>query len=69
MAREISHPFLIARDDAGHFRLTVRDTRYNSQGFALFTATMQEQVFRTAGEARAFARDNFGAQPGQFTSK
>ena len=52
MAREISHPFLIARDDAGHFRLTVRDTRYNSQGFALFTATMQEQVFRTAGEAR-----------------
>lgn len=69
MSREITHPFLIARDDAGEFRLTVRDTRYNSQGFALFTATLQEPSFRTAGEARAFARDNFGAQPGQFTSK
>jgi hypothetical protein len=69
MAREISHPFLIARDDAGQFRLTVRDTRYNSQGFALFTARLQDECFRTAAEARAFARDNFGAQPGQFTSK
>ena len=32
MSREIPKPFLIAKDEAGVFRLTVREVRYNSQG-------------------------------------
>ncbi len=64
-----SRPFLINKDDDGNFRLTVRDTRYNSQGYPLVTATMQTELFKTATAARNFARDNFSAQPGQYASK
>ncbi|MCJ8156959.1 hypothetical protein, partial [Sphingomonas sp. LaA6.9] len=53
-------PFLINKDDDGHFRLTVRDTRYNSQGYPIVTATLHEQLFKSATAARTFARDNFG---------
>lgn len=69
MSRTAIRPFLIAKDEEGSFRLTVRDTRYNSQGFPIVTSTLQDEVFRTASLARAFARDNFRAEPGQFASK
>ena len=39
MSREILKPYLIAKDADGQFRLTVRETRYNSQGYPLVTAT------------------------------
>jgi hypothetical protein len=62
-------PFLIAKDEEGHFRLTVRETRYNSQGYPLVSATLQEEVFTTAAAAKAHARDHFGAQAGQYATK
>lgn len=62
-------PFLIAKDEEGHFRLTVRETRYNSQGYPLVSATLQEEVFATAAAAKAHARDHFGAQAGQYATK
>ena len=31
MSREIPKPYLIAKDEEGAFRLTVREVRYNSQ--------------------------------------
>ena len=49
--------------------LTVRDVRYNSQGYPLITSTMQEERFRTATMARNWARDNFNAKAGQYASK
>jgi hypothetical protein len=64
-----THPFLINKDDDGHFRLTVRTVRYNSQGYPLVSAALQEETFKTANAARAFARDNFQAQPGEYTTK
>lgn len=69
MKKETSHPFLIAKDGEGHYRLTVRETRYNSQGYPLINSTMQTELFRTANEARSFARTNFRAEAGQFTTK
>ena len=39
MSREIPKPYLIAKDEEGAFRLTVREVRYNSQGYPLVTAT------------------------------
>ena len=33
MADPTSRPFLINKDEDGKFRLTVRTTRYNSQGY------------------------------------
>jgi len=69
MADPTSRPFLIAKDADGAFRLTVRTTRYNSQGYPLITSTLQDETFKTATAARAFARDNFRAQPGEYTTK
>jgi len=69
MSRETIRPFLINKDEAGNFRLTVRDTRYNSQGYPIVTATQHETLFKTAASAKAFARENFAAQPGQYALK
>lgn len=62
-------PFLINKDADGNVRLTVRSTRYNSQGYPLVTALLQEEVFKTATAARAFAQEHFGARPGEYATK
>ena len=69
MSREPVKPYLIARDEEGAFRLTVRETRFNSQGYPLVTATPVEESFKTATAARAHAKEHFGAEAGQFASK
>ena len=69
MSRTPLRPFLIAKDADGIVRLTVRETRYNSQHYPLVTSTLQPETFKTAAAARAFAKDNFGAEAGQFASK
>ena len=64
-----TRPFLINKDEDGNFRLTVRDTYYNSQGYMLVKAVMHDQLFKTAAAAKAFAQDNFDAKPGQYATK
>jgi hypothetical protein len=68
MSRTPVRPYLIAKDEDGLFRLTVRETRYNSQGYPLVKATLQEETFKTATAARTFARETFGAEAGQFAT-
>jgi hypothetical protein len=62
-------PFLIAKDAEGRVRLTLRETRYNGQGYPIVTTTLHEEPFATATAARAYAKEHFGAEPGQFASK
>jgi hypothetical protein len=69
MSRTPVKPYLIARDEEGAFRLTVRETRFNSQGYPLVTATPVKESFKTATAARAHAKEHFGAEAGQFASK
>ena len=69
MSRIIPKPFLIAKGEDGQFRLTVRETRYNSQGYPLITATAVEETFASATAARSHAKEHFGAEAGQFASK
>ena len=69
MSRTPVAPFLINKDEEGAYRLTVRETRYNSQGYPLVTATMQDESFKTATAARTHAKENFGAETGQFATK
>jgi hypothetical protein len=69
MSRIPVRPYLIAKDEEGQVRLTVRETRFNGQGYPLVTSTLQEEVFRTATAARAHAKEHFGAEPGQFAIK
>ncbi|HUD30217.1 MAG TPA: hypothetical protein VMQ93_15215 [Novosphingobium sp.] len=69
MSDASSRPFLINKDAEGNFRLTVRTTRYNSRGYPLVTAALQDELFKTANAARAFAQENFQAKPGEYSTK
>ncbi|MEA3031978.1 MAG: hypothetical protein QOG13_3303 [Sphingomonadales bacterium] len=69
MSRETLKPYLILKDPEGVFRLTIRETRYNSQGYPLVTATPVEETFKSATAARTHAREHFGAEAGQFAMK
>ena len=61
-------PFLIAKEGEGSFRLTVRETRYNSQGYPWVLQKAVEQTFATTSAARAYAVDQFGAKRGEFSA-
>jgi hypothetical protein len=69
MSRIPVKPYLIAKDETGDVRLTLRETRFNSQGYPLVTSTMVEEKFKTLTAARAHAKEHFGAQPGEFAAK
>jgi hypothetical protein len=69
MSRTILKPYLLTKDEEGRFTLTVRETRYNSQGYPLVTATRVEETFKSATAARTHAREHFGAETGQFATK
>ena len=69
MANVPLRPFLIAKGEDGAFRLTIRETRYNSQHYPLVTSTTHEDSFKTATAARNYAKEHFGAEAGQFATK
>jgi hypothetical protein len=62
-------PFLLTKDEDGRIRLTLRETRYNGQGYPIVTTTVIEEAFPSASAARAHAKEHFGAEPGQFATK
>jgi hypothetical protein len=62
-------PFLIAKDPDGRVRLTVRETRYNSQGYPWVLQKPVEQTFATTAAARAYAADHLGAKAGEFSAR
>ena len=69
MSRIPVRPFLIAKDEEGLVRITVRTTRYNSQNYPIVTSTLQPETFKTASGAREFAKEHLGANAGEFASK
>ncbi len=69
MSRTPVQPFLIAKDEQGAVRLTIRETRFNSQNYPLVTSSLLVERFKTATAARAHAKEHFGAEAGQFASK
>ena len=69
MSREIPKPYLILKDEEGAYRLTVREVRYNSQGYPLVSAHPVQEAFRSATAARTYARDHYGAEAGQFATR
>lgn len=69
MSRTPVKPFLIAKNEEGQFRLTVRSTRYNSQNYPIVSSNLLPEAFSTAAAARAHAKLEYGAEAGQFASK
>ena len=69
MSRTPVRPFLVAKDEDGVFRVTVRTTRYNSQGYPLVSAELLEDTFRTQTAARTFVREQYKAETGDIATK
>jgi hypothetical protein len=69
MSREEVKPYLISKNEDGSFRLTLRDTHYNSQGYPIVKSALQDEVFGTAAEAKAYARSTYGACAGEYATK
>ena len=69
MSRDAIAPFLIAKDEEGHFRITTRSTRFNTWNYPIVTSTLQPETFKSAMAARAHAKLELGAEAGQFASK
>ena len=61
LTRTPLRPYLITKDEEGAFRITIRETRFNSQQYPLVTSTLHEGTFKTATAARAYTREHFGA--------
>lgn len=61
-------PFLLETGPDGRVRLTVRTTRYNSWNYPIVTSSAVGETFATAAAARAYAKEHFQAQPGQFAT-
>ena len=69
MSRTPVRPFLIAKDEEGVFRITIRETRYNSQNYPLVKSTLHTDAFKTATAARTYAKAHFGAQADQIATR
>jgi len=70
MTQGAIRPFLITKDEEeGGYRLTVRDTRYNSQGYPIVTSTLKDEIFKTITAAKEFAKENYHAKPGEYARK
>ena len=69
MPRTTLRPYLIAKDEGGVFRITVRTTRFNSQGYPLVTTQLLEGSFPTLTTARAYAREQFRAEAADIATK
>jgi hypothetical protein len=69
MSRSAVTPYLIHKDEDGTFRLTVRTTRFNSQGYPLVSSELLGDVFKTATAARTYAKTEFKALPADISTK
>ena len=69
MSRIAVRPYLILKDDEGVFRVTVRTTRYNSQGYPLVSSEALEQGFGTQTAARKFVKEQYSAETTDISTK
>lgn len=69
MSKTAIRPYLIAKDEEGKFRITVRVTRFNSQGYPLVSATVMDGTFPSATSARAHLRENYRAETTDIATK
>ena len=69
MSRVAVRPYLILKDEEGVFRVTVRTTRFNSQGYPLVSAEVLPGGFPTATGARTFLRNEYKAQATEIATK
>ncbi|MBC9031619.1 hypothetical protein IAG41_04365 [Sphingomonas sp. JC676] len=69
MSRTPVRPYLILKDEAGVFRVTVRTTRYNSQGYPLVSSELLDDGFPTQTAARKFVRETYKGEAVDIATK
>lgn len=69
MSRVPVRPYLITKDEEGVFRITVRTTRFNSQGYPLVSSESLADAFKTQTAAKAYVREQYGAESGDIAIK
>jgi hypothetical protein len=69
MSREILRPYLVCKDEAGAYRVTVRTTRYNSQNYPLVSSELLDDVFKTQTAAKTFVRETYRAEASDIAIK
>jgi len=56
VTRTVLRPYLVTKGEDGKFRVTVRSTRFNSQGYPLVQSHVLEEEFPSAARAIVAAR-------------
>lgn len=69
MRKAVLRPYLIEKEEEGRFRITVRTTRFNSQGYPLTTSHMLDGRFPSLNTARAYVREQFRAEATDIATK
>ncbi len=69
MSKTAVRPYLILKDAEGAYRITVRTTRFNSQGYPLISSNELEDKFPSAVSARAYVREHFRAETTDIATK
>ncbi len=69
MSRVPVRPYLVSKDDDGIFRVTVRTTRFNSQGYPLVSSEVLEDAFKTQTAARTFVKQTYRAEANEIATK
>lgn len=62
-------PYLVTKDEEGVFRVTVRTTRFNSQGYPLVSTEVLADAFKTQTAAKAYVRETYRAEPSDIATK
>ena len=69
MSRTPVRPYLILKDEEGVFRVTVRTTRYNSQGYPLVSSEVLGDAFKTQTAAKAYVKTEYRAEANEIATK
>ncbi|WBH15003.1 hypothetical protein [Sphingomonas radiodurans] len=69
MSREAVRPYLVVKNEDGDYRVTVRTTRYNSQGYPLVSADLLDEKFATQKAAKLFVSETYRAERGEIAIK
>ena len=69
MSRVPVRPYLVTKDEEGVFRVTVRTTRFNSQGYPLVSSAVLDDAFKTQTAARTFLKETYRAETTEIATK
>lgn len=68
MTKSRVKPYLISKSESGDFHVTVRTTRFNSQGYPLVSAERLSTAFPSVGKARSYLRSEYKAEAIDITT-